>query len=134
LNVERLQQLLFVCKIHTQIRTDHAFLNKTLIKPLSTSFNKCRHGAFGSWNVSFLDARIPNASNALSYEGFAGTEVMTVGLPPPPPGAEGGNWGATWNLWTPIKVCKSQYILWICYSSLPLCRSTEGGGRCAHHR
>jgi len=50
-------------------------------------------------------------SNALTYEGFAGTEVETVTLPPPPPGAEGGNWGSTWNIWTPVKVCKSQYML-----------------------
>jgi len=51
----------------------------------------------------FLVAEVP-VSNAISYEGFAGTEVNTVSLPPPPPGAEGGNWGATWNLWTPVKV------------------------------
>ena len=45
--------------------------------------------------------------NALSYEGFAGTEVETVELPPPHPGVEGGNWGSTRNIWTPVKVCKS---------------------------
>ena len=57
---------------------------------------------------SFLTTSFPGI-HALSYEGFAGAEVVTVGLPPPPPGAPGGNWGATWNLWTPVKVCKSQY-------------------------
>ena len=56
----------------------------------------------------FLATSIPGI-HALSYEGFAGTEVRTVNLPPPPPGAPGGNWGATWNLWTPVKVSRSQY-------------------------
>jgi len=51
----------------------------------------------------FLATGIPG-SNALSYEGFAGTEVVTVKLPPPPPGAPGGNWGDTLNLWTPNKI------------------------------
>jgi hypothetical protein len=49
--------------------------------------------------------------NALSYEGFAGTEVGTVPLPPPPPGAEGENWSETWNLWTPVKVTNTTLTL-----------------------
>ena len=33
-------------------------------------------------------------------------EVGIESLPPPPPGAKGGNWGEVRNLWTPVKVSK----------------------------
>ncbi|KAF8222412.1 hypothetical protein L208DRAFT_1381862 [Tricholoma matsutake] len=55
------------------------------------------------WSRCFFVGSIP-ATNVLSYEGFAATELEIVQLPPPATGSPGGNWGTTWNLWTPVKV------------------------------
>jgi len=55
----------------------------------------------------FLDTGITPGINALSYISNGrsiGSDAVTVNLSPPPPGEVGGNWGATTNLWTIIKV------------------------------
>jgi len=61
-------------------------------------------GCHGSDELrAFFVGGVPT-NNALSYEGFAGTELHIDILPPPSAGSPGGNWGSTWNLWTPVKI------------------------------